>query len=284
VDIDLNTAWAVGASGTLRTGLIERWDGTKWSVFSSPSTGRPVNVLNAIAAVSPTDIWAAGYSNNRNGVARTLTEHWGGTQWGVIASPNAGTGANRLNGVAVVASGNVWAVGKHTDRKGNDKTLIEQWNGSQWSIVASPNSSLTDNELDGATAVSANAVWAVGTSHSQNFITQNALIERWDGSTWSLVPGANLDTMAGLSGAAAVSSNDVWAVGTYYNNNDGDDDTLTEQWNGSQWNFVSSPNGDFYGNSFLGAAVIPGTSDLWAVGSYGTPGDLSVKTLIGFYC
>ena len=40
----------------------------------------------------------------------TLTEHWNGTAWSVVASPNAGT-INSLQSVAAVSANDVWAVG-----------------------------------------------------------------------------------------------------------------------------------------------------------------------------
>src|SRR3954454_23616981 len=47
-----NDVWAVGGYPTT---LIVHWDGTTWSVVSSPPTG---GELNAVAAVAANDIWA----------------------------------------------------------------------------------------------------------------------------------------------------------------------------------------------------------------------------------
>jgi hypothetical protein len=41
--------------------LTEQWNGTNWSVISSPNVGKSSNVLNALGVVSATDIWAVGY-------------------------------------------------------------------------------------------------------------------------------------------------------------------------------------------------------------------------------
>ena len=38
-------------------------------------------------------------------------EHWNGTSWAIVPSPNMGTGNNHLNGVAAVSASDVWAVG-----------------------------------------------------------------------------------------------------------------------------------------------------------------------------
>jgi hypothetical protein len=40
------------------------------------------NLLEGVSAVSATDVWAVGYSDNSfNGEARTLILHWNGTAW-----------------------------------------------------------------------------------------------------------------------------------------------------------------------------------------------------------
>ena len=59
-----------------------------------------------------------------------LTIHWDGSSWTIVPSASSGT----LNGVAAVASNDVWAVGSIV--VGSDQTLIEHWNGSQWQVCA----------------------------------------------------------------------------------------------------------------------------------------------------
>ena len=62
---------------------------------------------------SATDVWAVGTRQDRSGaipIDRTLTEHWNGSSWSVVASPNVGGNDNLLNGVSANA-GDVWAVG-----------------------------------------------------------------------------------------------------------------------------------------------------------------------------
>jgi hypothetical protein len=71
------------------------------------------DTLTGVAARSATDIWAVGFRQDRSGaipIGRTLTEHWNGSAWSVVASPNVGSNDNLLNAVAAVP-GDVWAVG-----------------------------------------------------------------------------------------------------------------------------------------------------------------------------
>ena len=56
----------------------------------------------------------------------TLTEHWNGTTWSVIPSPNPSTSLNFLAGVAATPrSGLTWAVGTFYNDSGSSQTLTE---------------------------------------------------------------------------------------------------------------------------------------------------------------
>jgi hypothetical protein len=69
-------------------------------------------------------------------------------------------------------------VGYFLDDYNLSRTLIEEWNGAVWSIIASPNSSkLQDNQLNSITCSSALECTAVG-SHYESGAAQT-LIEHW---------------------------------------------------------------------------------------------------------
>ena len=52
-----------------------------------------------------------GEHENASFVRRTTIAHFANGSWHIIASPNASTKNNTLNGVAAVRATNVWAVG-----------------------------------------------------------------------------------------------------------------------------------------------------------------------------
>jgi hypothetical protein len=73
--------------------------------------------------------------------------------------------------------------------------------------------------LNGVRAISANDLYAVGASMSDfnnGGFPSNALVEHFDGKTWSTVPTPNIPVGQGvaLSQLAIVSSTDIWAVGS----------------------------------------------------------------------
>src|SRR6185312_14213053 len=83
-----------------------------WTQVSSPNPNPNHDFISDIAAVSPNDIWMVGSTwDGGESPFRTLTEHWNGSSWTTISSPTPDASGNLLNGVAALASNNVWAVG-----------------------------------------------------------------------------------------------------------------------------------------------------------------------------
>ncbi len=64
--------------------LVESWNGSAWSVTSSPVDG---GKLNGVSCVSASDCVAVGSNVNTSGVSQTLIESWNGTAWSVVLSP-----------------------------------------------------------------------------------------------------------------------------------------------------------------------------------------------------
>jgi hypothetical protein len=237
-------------------------DGT-WKIVSSPNvgTGTYGNQLNAVAVVTANDVWAVGFSPHPSGtpqyIRQTLIEHWNGSSWSVVSSPNP---ANKtyvvLNGVAVVSANDAWAVG-HSGDPGSIplQTLTEHWDGARWSIIPSPSpGTYNGNVLNAVDAISANDVWAVGWYQSGSTGQEGgALTMHWDGISWTVIPNPSPSTLYGVT---AVSSNDVWAVG---------EQTILH-WNGTNWNKVSfpPPPGDSY--QILKGISATSANDIWAVG------------------
>jgi hypothetical protein len=97
--------------------------------------------------------------------------------------------------------------------------------------------------VDSVTALSPTNVWGAG-FHGVLFHDRTIDIPQvvhWDGTSWSEVPSPNPNTKnpiqgSRLNGIAAISANDIWAVGS------NEDSTLTEHWDGTRWRVIPSPN------------------------------------------
>jgi len=211
-----------------------------WTQVTSPNIGSSDNVLHSVAANSATDIWAVGdFAPDSNpNITQTLVNHFDGTAWSVVPSPNVGTLANAFYGVTV-KSGKAFAVGYFLDGTTfTPRALIEAWDGTQWKVVPSPTAR---GVLFSVSALSPSDVWTVGfqIDSSGKFRT---LTEHFNGTSWSVVPSPNPGSTGNqLYGVKAVSSSSVWAVGQRLGSS-GPDHALIEHWNGSNWSVVSSPS------------------------------------------
>jgi hypothetical protein len=161
--ISADDVWAVGFDhvGT----LAEHWNGTTWSIVPSPNPVAGTNLFNAVTAIGPDDAWAVGESIVPGDPSRTLAEHWDGTAWRAVATPNQGPLNNELFGVSALSSTDVWAVGYRAKPLPGggfvNRTVTQQWDGTAWSVVTSPNLGV-DDVLLGTAATGPSTVFAVG--------------------------------------------------------------------------------------------------------------------------
>jgi hypothetical protein len=124
--------WAVGSKGKdNQQTLVEHWDGRKWSVVASPNGDGRVNLLQSADGVSKDDVWAVGHSGAADGRGDTLVEHWDGTAWVIVPSPNPGATINGLTSVSADSHSDAWAAG-YTSDGGLAKPLLEHWDGDSW--------------------------------------------------------------------------------------------------------------------------------------------------------
>src|SRR5260221_9652571 len=105
---------SAGASGS----TCEHWGGV-------PAPGR---VLTGVAVVSACDAWAVGNSG---------IEHWNGSAWTVVASPDPGT-ASILDAVQAASRTDIWAVGSYTDSGGAGKTPLPHRDRNRLKKIATP--------------------------------------------------------------------------------------------------------------------------------------------------
>jgi hypothetical protein len=259
-----NDIWVVGSTaggGPLRT-AAEHWDGSSWSLFPTPNVGGGDNALHGVDGSKSEDVWAVGYSRHAGDRYTTLVEHWNGTRWQVVESPNAGTNQyNTLTSVDALSGNNAWAVGSYRTATSRE-TLIQRWDGTSWRIVPSPNPGTLSNSLLGVAAAGPNDIWAVGWKSRGEGL--RSLVLHYDGRRWTEVAVPTVGTGDNvLTGISAVGAEDVWAAGYYVDGTK--HKTLTLHYNGDTWSRVPSPNGGG-GTSILRDIDAFSSTDAWAVG------------------
>ncbi len=206
------TCFAVGLSysgaGVNVRPLVEAWNGTSWALVAAPTpAGATYAELSAVTCISATDCFAVGVADP--GVP--LIEHWDGTAWTITPSPTpAGSTFSQLNGVACPSASVCFAVGSASTST-TTSTLLEQWNGTTWAVVASPvPSGAVTPVLLGVACATSTSCYAVGSDQSTT--TRQTFIDQWSGSTWSLAATPN-PANAGLAAVTCQPASNCFAVG-----------------------------------------------------------------------
>jgi hypothetical protein len=127
------------------TTLTMRFNGNVWTQVPSPNplsgSDTDQNWLTSVSAVAANDVWAVGRYGNHDGgpLDQTLVEHWNGSRWSVVPSPDPGGSSldDDLWGVAARGSGDVWAVGGVGAFLNPEfsSPLTLHWDGSGWTQV-----------------------------------------------------------------------------------------------------------------------------------------------------
>ena len=286
-------AWAVGwfhdgTSGVSKT-LIQHWDGAAWTVVPSPNADAP-STLAAVDALSANDAWAVGRfvaDTSSEAGGRTLTEHWNGSAWELVPSPNNGIegGNGNLRGVHALASDDVWAVGSYFPDVGapTAQPLIEHWDGTGWQIVPGPSKSPGPwSELFAVSGTGPGDLWAVGVRDVSvgEEATERALILHWDGQEWKRMPAprpaARLTPFL-LHDVVAISPTNAWAVGAFATKRA--HRTVVMHWDGEVWKLVRSANPSAQFQDLSGVAA-RSVRRVWAVGTYFDANASRMRTLV----
>jgi hypothetical protein len=253
--------------------LIEHWDGTAWTIVTSPNpAGTTAATLSGVACASATSCFAVGTSstNATSGTSKTLVEQWNGTAWSIATVPSpTGVAFAGFGGVSCPSSSSCFAVGQYST--GSDyKTLVERWNGTSWSIVASPTpSGAFFLALNGVSCPSTTNCNAVGNANQQ------PLIEHWNGTSWTIATSPNPGGPTNLTGVACATTTSCEAVGTYAPSGQR---TLVEHFNGTTWSIATTPNPAGATNAVLGGVTCVSATNCFAVGNWSTSS--GSKTLV----
>src|SRR5580704_10990277 len=175
---------------------------------ATASRGEPVRIRRALLAV------AGGAAAALIAASPALAA---GT-WQVDTSPNpAGSTFSQLNSTFAASHTQAWAVGQTRVAASGDgfETLIEEWNGSTWSVVPGAPASVSASFLNGVSGTGPSDIWAVGQNAGTSFI------EHWNGQSWSHVASPASEPPDGqLDAVSADSPTDAWAGGSATNAND----------------------------------------------------------------
>lgn len=248
------SVWAVGATyGSNRAGrfvagrtrpLLLHWNGASWRRQALPWGGRPLT-LDKVVANGPTSLWVVSTGRQDPPGASSFIEHWNGKRWRSVPAPFGST--DTISGFGATGWNDAWAVGSYAEG-GNvaakySHSLAAHWNGHSWRLTHVPNRSGDNNAaLVDVAAVRPDDAWALGESQHLRLLHDGysssapvALLEHWNGQSWSLLPGAAPPIYDGTPVIAATPDGSAWAMGTCYLN------SFIVRWTRGGWMPASHP-------------------------------------------
>ncbi len=225
---------AVGSySGHTSRLLAARWNGARWSIVRARlPAGAIQGGFNDVSCTSARACTAVGDYDINARQTNVLVERWNGSRWSIqSALDQAGVPVSLLSGVSCASARACTAVGEYGSPPNTPPfVLIEHWNGSRWSIQATPGASGREGFLSGVSCTAPAACTAVGGSANGR-----PRIERWNGTAWKLqhTPSVAKGDQAFFSAVSCTSATACTAVGT-----DGTGPALfplAQGWNGRRW-------------------------------------------------
>jgi hypothetical protein len=265
------TAIATATLALLAIPAMANAASTTWTVTHPPYSTEdsvPYAPLNAISAVSATNVWGVGQSSGT-----PLIDHYNGSSWAQSTLPSGPCSVFEadcnLTGVSGDSASNVIAIGNGTIPTSEGwevETLAYLWNGSAWRALTVP-ASIPGTAMEYIQAFSPTDAWAVGTAPNASDTGSVVAAVNWNGSTWTQVATpfsttVNL-TVNAISGDSA---SDIWVVGETATRGytGGTRTSVILHYNGSAWTQVAAPDQ----SGLLDVDAVSPT-DVWAIAADG---------------
>jgi hypothetical protein len=213
-----------------------------WQVQDTPTPAGYQARLVSLSCPAPGDCMAVGFQM-RNGKLPgvPLAEQELDGTWSLVPPVVPVTGEGELLGVSCSSATQCIAVG-YAEHKGTDRalTLAESWNGTAWSIQASPSPSDSYALLNSVSCSGPDDCTAVGYyAPIRQAPRTYALAEQWDGTSWSSQATPTRKLPITLSTVSCFSATQCEALGfiSHY----GRLWAIAEGWNGTQWTIQPTP-------------------------------------------
>ena len=293
-----------GGDGTAQLPMADAWDGQVWSLAKLPSpVGSLGATLNAVSCTAAGCV-AVGMFDDAVGDDVPLIESTNGSRWIVNPTPPLTAGPyGQLWAVSCASAVSCMAVG---DQSGAATTpLTEEWDGTGWTIqAAAPPPGSYGGSLESVSCASASECVAVGVYRAPTSF-QLPLIERWDGTSWT-VDVAAMPTgasEASFFGVSCPTTTFCLAVGQY--SDPAGAHLLAESFGAAGWSVLPtvSPGpqplfwavsctsdtaclavGDFAGSGYGTALAEVWDGSAWAVQAVPVPSTAVLTELVGISC
>jgi hypothetical protein len=218
-----------------------------WTAQATPNpTGSEGASLAGVSCSSSTACTAvSSYYSGTEQTGLALAEGWNGIEWAIQSTPKpAGAKSSGLTSVSCSSSTACTAVGNYVNSSGINVTLAERWNGTEWSIQATPNpTGATESDLGAVSCASSTTCTTTGYYKNSSGI-RVTLAERWNGTEWAIqtTPNPAGATESFLAGGVSCTSSTACTATGFYVNSSEVDVILAEHWNGTEWAIQTTPN------------------------------------------
>jgi ligand-binding sensor domain-containing protein len=189
------TSIAIDASGNKWIGTdnggLARFDSTHWSVYTKTNSGLPDNMIMSMAIDNSGNKWIGGFY----GLAK-----YDSTNWTVYTTSNSNLPNNYVTSIAIDGSGNKWIATNYflTSAASTATSNLAKFNGTNWTMYPTSNSSMPDNEVFSIAIDSSGNKW-IGTYYRIIFIdsslnfwdTNGGGLAKFDGIRWTVYTTLN---------------------------------------------------------------------------------------------
>ncbi len=163
-----DNVWAAGQQLGAQApdqGLVEHWNGHRWSVVPLPASVSASVLLDAVT-VAGGQVWVAGESDSPSGGGRPLIERYAHGTWTIAKLPAVPHGADWSNLYSLaVAQGAVWAAGTYVDpATDNNRVLLLRGAGGSWTLAGAPDAGgAGGSDIPGGITNVGGQLWLAGT-------------------------------------------------------------------------------------------------------------------------
>ena len=267
--------FAVGAATSAgnQNALIERWDGTTWTIQTIGSPGRG-SELYGVSCPSATFCMAVGAFAPSSGTAveAPLALTWNGTAWTQRTAVLGATESGVFRAVSCTSAAFCETAGDTFTSSSSSNTLAERWNGARFTRQLT--AGLPPAFFLGLSCASSTFCVADGGESPFPGLTI-PFVESFNGSAWTpqsttrtgqfliTPPGA---TNPSLAAASCPSASACQLVGSYTN----PEGSISTPWaaglSGGSWSREANPY--VFADATFNAVSCATASDCWAVGRY----------------
>ena len=210
--------------------LAMRFDGSEWSIQSTPNPGTAGAWLTNVSCPTSTSCFATGAKVGNE----TFAAHWDGSSWSTVSTPEPqGAESSHLAALSCTSATACTAVGSYWfDRENEEwevgekveRALAMRWNGASWSIQSTPEASgakelarLKDVACATSTSCSAVGAYASKRAASYPFVAteEKTLALSWGGAEWAVqsTPNPEGKAFSELRGISCSGATACTAVG-----------------------------------------------------------------------